>query len=270
MRKNHLVDATPAAPALEPVDKNFVASLQKGLDVLTCFGRQHSRLTVSEVARLTGGSPASARRSLLTLRALGYLDSDGKRFWLMPKVLLVAHAYLASRPTPSMAQPLLDALSERTRESASLGTLLEDDAIIIARSTARRSLSTGLGIGSRLPAYCSALGRVLLASLPPDEAAQRVHAMPRRRLTPRTVFETDEVLALIARCRDEGYAGNDGELELGVRSMAVPVLDRSGVTVAAMSIAVRAERMELLELRDAFLPALRKASATLTGRLYPE
>ncbi|MDN8616025.1 IclR family transcriptional regulator domain-containing protein [Variovorax ginsengisoli] len=251
------------------MDKNFVASLQKGMEVLTCFGRQHSRLTVSEVARLTGGSPASARRSLLTLRALGYLDSDGKRFWLLPKVLLVAHAYLASRPTPSLAQPLLDALSERTRESASLGTLLEDDAIIIARSTARRSLSIGLGIGSRLPAYCSALGRVLLASLPSGEAERRVHAMPRRALTPRTVFEADAVLALVDRCRDEGYAGSDGELELGVRSMAVPVLDRDGATVAGMSIAVRSERMELIEFRDAFLPTLRKASAKLTARLYP-
>jgi IclR family pca regulon transcriptional regulator len=266
MRKNDV--AGPSTP--EPVDKNFVASLQKGLEVLTCFGRQHGRLTVSEVARLTGGSPASARRSLLTLRALGYVESDGKRFWLLPKVLLVAHAYLASRPTPSLAQPLLDALSERTRESASLGTLLEDDAIIIARSTARRSLSIGLGIGSRLPAYCSALGRVLLASLPAAEAERRVRAMPRRALTPRTVFEADAVLALVARCRDEGHAGSDGELELGVRSMAVPVLDRAGATVAGMSIAVRSERMEFVEFRDAFLPALRKASTTLTGRLYPE
>jgi len=254
---------------IEP-DKNFVASLQKGLEVLTCFGRQHSRLTVSEVARLTEASPASARRSLLTLHALGYLDSDGKRYWMLPKALLVAHAYLASRPTPSLAQPLLDALSERTRESASLGTLQGDDAIIIARSTARRSLSTGLGIGSRLPAYCSALGRVLLASLPPKEAERRVRAMLRRGLTPRTVFDAGEVLELVARCRNEGYAGNDGELELGVRSMAVPVHDRNGTTVAAMSIAVRAERMEFVEFRDAFLPALLKARGTLAARLYPE
>ncbi len=251
-------------------DKNFVASLRKGLEVLTCFGRQHSRLTVSEVARLTISSPASARRSLLTLQSLGYLASDGKRFWMLPKALLVAHAYLASRPTPSLAQPLLDALSERTRESASLGKLLDDDAIIIARSTARRSLSTGLGIGSRLPAYCSALGRVLLASLPAAEAERRVRAMPRRSLTARTVCDAGKVLVLIARCREEGYAGNDGELELGVRSMAVPVYDRSGSTVAAMSIAVRAERMEFVEFRDAFLPALLKARTTLADRLYPE
>ena len=264
MRKNQTI--APGAEA--PLDKNFVASLQKGLDVLTCFGRQHSRLTVSEVGRLTRSSPASARRSLLTLQTLGYLDSDGKRFWMLPKALLVAHAYLASRPAPSLAQPLLDALSERTRESASLGMLQGDDAIIIARSTARRSLSTGLGIGSRLPAYCAALGRVLLAGLPPEEAARRVRAMPRPRLTARTVTDAGEVLALIARCREEGYASNDGELELGVRSMAVPVRDRSGEVTAAMSIAVRAERMTLAEVRETFLPALRKASSSLVTRLH--
>lgn len=261
---------TDAPSEEEPApDKNFVASLEKGLAVLTCFGRQHSRLNVSEVARLTLSTPASARRSLLTLRALGYLDSDGKRFWLLPKALLVAHAYLASRPEPSVAQPLLDALSERTRESASLALLQDDDAIIIARSTARRSLSTGLGIGSRLPAYCAALGRVLLASLPPEEAERRIRAMPRPRLSPRTVTDAAEVLAIVARCRREGYASNDGELELGVRSMAVPVRDRAQLVVAAMSIAVRTERMTLVEFREAFLPALQKASASLSARLYP-
>ncbi|MFG5411238.1 MAG: IclR family transcriptional regulator C-terminal domain-containing protein [Piscinibacter sp.] len=251
-------------------DKNFVTSLDKGLQVLSCFGRQHARLTVSEAARLTGSTPASARRSLLTLQALGYLDSDGKRFWMLPKALLIAHAYLASRATPALAQPLLDALSERTGESASLGKLLDDDAIIIARSTARRSLSIGLGIGSRLPAYCSAIGRVLLASLPPGEAERRVRAMPRQPLTPRTVYEVRPVLELIARCREQGFAGSDGELELGVRSMAVPVHDRSGSLVGAMSIAVRAERMSFAEFREAFLAALRKAGTTLGERLYPE
>lgn len=266
MRKN-----SPAPPIGTPlVRRDFVTSLQKGLDVLTCFNREASRLTVTEVARLTGSSPASARRSLHTLHALGYLETDGKRFWVAPRALLVAHAYLASRPTPQLAQPLLDALSERTRESASLGKLLGDDVIVIARSTARRSLSTGLGIGSRLPAYCSAMGRVLLASLPPAEAARRVQAMPRKPLTPQTVYRADEVLALVARCREEGWAGNDGELEIGVRSMAVPVFDRQGTAVGAMSIAVRAERMTLPEFRDAFLPALRKARDTLATRLYRE
>lgn len=249
-------------------DKNFVVSLQKGLDVLTCFGRQNGRLTVSAVARLTGVSPASARRSLLTLQTLGYLDSDGKNFWMLPRCLLVAQAYLASRPTPSLAQPLLDALSERTRESASLGTLIDDDAIIIARSTARRSLSTGLGIGSRLPVYCSAMGRVLLASMTPEEAARRVHGMARPRLTAGTVVDASLVLKLVERCRADGYATNDGELEIGVRSMAVPVSDRAGNSVGAMSIAVRAERMTMVEFREAFLPSLQRARTTLATRLF--
>jgi IclR family transcriptional regulator, pca regulon regulatory protein len=254
----------------KPVDKNFVASLQKGLEVLTCFGRDAGKLTLSEVSRLTGSSPASARRSLHTLLALGYLESDGKRFWVAPRALLVAHAYLSSRPTPQLAQPLLDALSERTRESASLGKLLDDDAIIIARSTARRSLSTGLGIGSRLPAYCSAIGRVLLASLPPEEAARRVRAMQRVALTPKTVHRAEEVLALVRQCREQGWAGNDGELELGVRSMAVPVIDREGQTVGGLSISVRAERMTFSEFRSALLPTLLKARDSLAAQLVRE
>lgn len=258
------------AAAARPGDKNFVASLQKGLDVLTSFGRDAAKLTLSEVALRTGTSPASARRSLHTLAALGYLESDGKRFWMTPRALLIAHAYLASRPTPGLAQPLLDALSERTRESASLGKLLDDHVVIVGRSSARRSLSTGLGIGSRLPAYCSALGRVLLASLPVHEAERRVRAMHRVPLTSRTVYKADEVLALVRECRERGWAPNDGELELGVRSMAVPVVDREGVTVGGLSISVRAERMAFGEFRSAFLPTLFKARDSLAARLVAE
>ncbi len=251
-------------------ERDFVTSLQKGLDVLTCFGRQHPRLTVSEVARLTATTPASARRSLLTLHELGYLGFDGRRFWMLPRSLLVAHAFLASRPMPSIAQPLLDALSERTRESASLGQLLDDDAIIIARSTARRSLSTGLGIGSRLPAYCSALGRVLLAGLAADDAGRRLEAMLRPPLTQRTVVDLPRVLDILAECRERGWAANDGELELGVRSIAVPVRGSEGTVTAAMSIAVRIERMEMAEFRDAFLGPLMRARDVLERRLFPE
>ncbi|PZO19835.1 MAG: IclR family transcriptional regulator [Burkholderiales bacterium] len=266
MRKNE----TKPLTNVNAVDRHFVTSLQKGLDVLTCFGRQHSRLTLSEVARLTGMSPASARRSLLTLHQLGYLDSDGKRFWVQPRALLVAHAYLSSRPMPSLAQPLLDALSERTRESASLGQLQDDDAIIVARSTARRSLSTGLGIGSRLPAYCSALGRVLLAGMPAQDALARVRGMRRVALTPQTIHSVAQVVELVDRCRQDGFSTNDGELEIGVRSMAVPVRDRTGQVVAAISIAVRVERMGMGEFRDAFLPMLNRARDTLESRLFPD
>lgn len=250
--------------------KNFVASLHKGLQALTCFDRSHSRLTVSQVARLTGSSPASARRSLLTLHQLGYLGSDGKHFWMLPRCLEVAHAYLSSRPLPSLAQPLLDGLSERTRESATLAKLLDDDAIVIARSTARRSLSVGLGIGSRLPAHCSALGRVLLATLPDDEVRRRLARMQLRALTPHTVTDPEDLFARLQACRAAGWATSDQELEVGVRSMAVPVYNRDGVVVAGLSIAVRAERMGMAECLEAFLPALLRAQAKLAQRLYQD
>lgn len=269
MRKNASAVAPRSAPAA-PEDKNFVTALQKGLDVLACFNRQAARLTLTEVARLAGSTPASARRSLHTLQALGYLDTDGKRFWVAPRTLLLAHSYLASRPIPQLAQPLLDALAERTRQSATFGTLLDGDALIIARSTARRSLSTGLAIGSRLPGYCSALGRVLLAGLPPDEARRCIEAMPRSALTERTVWRTREVLALLERCREEGWAGSDGELEIGVRSLAVPAFDREGRTVGAISMAVRAERMTMAEFRDDMLPVLRRARDALAQQLPRE
>ena len=203
-------------------DRNFVASLRKGLDVLTCFDAAHPRQTVSDVARLTGETPASARRSLLTLHRLGYVAWDGKLFWLLPRVLLMANAYLGSRPTPNLVQPILDALSERTRESASVAKLMDAHSIIIARSTARRSLTVGLRIGSRLPAYCSATGRVLLAALAPAEAEASVQRMPLQRLTTRTATGLATVLRRVADCRRDGFATCDGELELEVRSMAVP------------------------------------------------
>jgi IclR family pca regulon transcriptional regulator len=266
MRKNDPAAARPRAVPPE-ADKSFVTTLQKGLQVLACFHRGAARLTLSEVARLTGSTPASARRSLHTLHALGYLESDGKRFWVAPRTLLLAHSYLASRPIPQLAQPLLDALAERTRQSATFATLLGDDALIVARSTARRSLSTGLAIGSRLPGYCSALGRALLASLPADEARRRIEAMPRAPLTPGTVWRTREVVALVDHCRQEGWTQNDGELETGVRSLAVPAFDREGEAVGAISIAVRAERMTMAEFREALLPVLLKARDALARQL---
>lgn len=148
---------------------------------------------------------------------------------------------------PQLAQPLLVALSERTRESASLGMLLGDDVVIVARAIARRSLSTGLAIGSRLPSYCSALGGVLLAAFEPLEARRRVDQMQRAALTPRTLWRSNDVVAEVARCREQGWSESDEELGLGVRSMAIPVFDRAGDTVGAMSIAVQADRMTMAE-----------------------
>lgn len=239
--------------------RDFVASLEKGLKVLLCFDRKHAKLSLSEVARLTGYTPAAARRFLMTLEALDYLHSDGKRFWVAPRTLLLARPFLASRPAPQVAQPILDKLAERTRQSASLGLLLDNEVLIIARSTGRRTLSTGLGIGSRLPVFCSALGRAVLSRLTSEEVLEQLASAPMDKWTPKTVDNVSSALESVERCRTHGWAVCDEELELGVRSIAVPISNASDKTIAALSLSVRAERMTMDAFRVAHLAAIEEA-----------
>lgn len=254
MRKNRRMTTTGRTHP-----RDFIASLDKGLKVLLCFERRHARLTLSEVARLTGYTPATARRLLLTLQALDYLHSDGRRFWVAPRTLLLARPYLSSRPAPQMAQPVLDKLADRTRHSASLGVLLDDEVLIIARSTGRRTLSVGLGIGSRLPVFCSAMGRAMLSTMPREDVRRRLSAAPLQPCTPRTVHDLDSALEQVDHCRIFGWAECDEEIELGVRSIAIPITSVADRTVAALSMSVRAERMTMAAFRETHLPAIREA-----------
>jgi len=239
--------------------RDFVASLEKGLKVLLCFDRKRSRLNLSEVARLTGYTPATARRLLMTLQELDYLHGDGKRFWVAPRTLLLARPYLTSRPAPQLAQPVLDKLADRTRQSASLGLLLDQEVLIIARSTARRTLSTGLGIGSRLPAFCSAIGRAVLSTLPRAEVVRYLATTPLDSCTPKTVGDLASATDRVEHCRIHGWAECDEELELGVRSIAVPISSFPDKTPAAVSLSVRAERMTMHAFRQTHLAAIREA-----------
>lgn len=239
--------------------RDFVASLEKGLQVLLCFDRKHARLNLSDVARLTGYSPAAARRFLMTLAELDYLHSDGKWFWVAPRTLLLARPYLTSRAAPQVAQPILDKLADRTRQSASLGVLLDNEVLIIARSTGRRTLSTGLGIGYRLPVFCSALGRAMLSRLSEAEALDCLAAAPMDKWTPKTVDNLAAAAQSVEHCRRQGWGECDEELELGVRSIAIPISDTSGRTMAALSLSVRAERMTMEAFRIAHFSAIEEA-----------
>lgn len=227
--------------------------------MLRCFDRKHARLSLSDVARLTGYTPAAARRFLMTLEALDYLHSDGKWFWVAPRTLLLARPYLTSRAAPQLAQPILDKLADRTRQSASLGVLLDHEVLIIARSTGRRTLSTGLGIGSRLPVFCSALGRAMLSRLSAQEALDYLAAAPMEKWTPKTVDNLEAAVKSVERCRRQGWGECDEELELGVRSIAIPMADASDRTIAALSLSVRAERMSMEAFRAAHLAAIEEA-----------
>jgi IclR family pca regulon transcriptional regulator len=251
----------------EPRDKDFIGGLAKGLRLVEAFDSAHTRMTVTEAARSVAISLASARRCLLTLCRLGYMQTDGKYYWLGHGALRIAYAYAASTRLPRLLQPALDALSERSRESASLAVLHDNAAVIAARSTAQRTMRVGLGVGSRLPLYCSSAGRALLAALPREQAQTLMCSMPLVQLTPRTVTEVGKLHKLLQACRQQGYAACDEEIELGVRSIAVPILNQAGATIAAMTISTRAERMTLGEMVAEYLPALLKNQAWARSRV---
>jgi IclR family pca regulon transcriptional regulator len=248
-------------------DKEYVAGLEKGLSIIEAFGILNRPLTLSEAAEVTGHTRASARRSLLTLQRLGYVESDGKLFRLAPRVLRLGYAYVTSTATAKIVQPVLETISERTHESSSLAVLDGSDVVFVARAATRRSLSNGLGLGSRLPAYCAATGRVLLAALQPEDAEQRLQRSRRVPLTPYTRTDLDTLLAVLDDVRQQGYAISDEELELGVRSIAVPVRDSSGRIIASMSLVASVRRRTLDDMLETQLPQLESARRMLAAML---
>jgi IclR family pca regulon transcriptional regulator len=244
-------------------DRDFVASLEKGLLVIEAFDASRPRLTLSDVSKLTGITRAAARRYLLTLTKLNYADFDGRYFTLSPRILRLGYAYLSSASLSVRVQPFLEQISEATGESSSAAILDGDDIVYIARSATRRIMSIGLGVGSRLPAYCTSLGRAILAHQP-DEAIeaylQRVRMEAR---TPKTVTDKAEFRAVLEATRVQGYALVNEELEFGLRSIAVPVVQKNGQVTIALNLSAQAGRVSADEMRERFLPSLSAASESL-------
>ncbi len=245
----------------------MIGGLRKGLALLAVFNGANTVMTQTEAAQRTGTTPAAARRCLLTLCHLGYLKTDGKRYWMDHGVLHLAYSYVSSTRMPRLMQPELDALSERTRESASVAVLHRGEVLVAARSTAQRSLTVGLGVGSRLPLHCSATGRVLLAAMPPPECDALMETLAITRLTPQTVTSRQQLREIVRECRTTGHALSNEEIEIGVRSLAVPLLNASGNTVAALSISSRVNRLTAGEMVDKFLPILARTQVRVRSRL---
>jgi len=244
-------------------DRDFVASLEKGLAVIEAFGAERPRLTLSDVAKLTGITRAAARRYLRTLTRLGYADFDGRFFSLTPRILRLGYAYLSSAPLPNRLLPFLEKISQETGESSSAAVLDGDEIVYIARSATRRILSIGLGVGSRLPAYCTSLGRVILAHRAPAEIDAYLERVPLERRTHFTVTDRRQLHGLLDAVREQGYAVVNEELELGLRSIAVPVRREDGSVQIAINIGTQAARVEAAEMTERFLPVLREASEAL-------
>ena len=255
------------AKEVQKEEKEYVMGLEKGLAIIEAFGISKGPLTLTQASEITGHTKAAVRRSLLTLCKLGYAIQSGRNFQLAPRSLRLGHAYVASDPLAKVAQPILEMTSERTQESSSIAVLDSQDAVFVARSTHRRSLSSGLGVGARLPAYASATGRVLLSEQPAGEVEFMLNRMMRPALTPHTLTGTQEVMNEIALVRSRGYSISDEELEIGLRSIAVPIRNGRGRLIAAMSLAVSTSRMTREQAIAQLLPELETARRTFATLL---
>ncbi|MEO8303073.1 MAG: IclR family transcriptional regulator C-terminal domain-containing protein [Betaproteobacteria bacterium] len=246
-------------------DPDFMASLARGLAVIRGFSQHRARMTIAQLSLRTGIPRASVRRVLHTLSKMGYAGSDdGRTFTLRPQILAIGHAYLTSAPLVTSAQPLLDQVSQRVHESCSMAILDGDEIMYVARSSSsRRIMSIDLGIGSRLPAYCTSMGRVLLAQLPPRELEEYLQRVKLTALTDRTEISKTRFVAILGEIRESGIAIVDQELEIGLRSIAVPVADPGGRVAAAINVSAQAARVSVAEMERQFLPPLRTAARDL-------
>lgn len=247
--------------------RDHVSALARGMKVIEAFGPENPRMTVTEMATATGLTRAAARRFLLTLTTQGYARTEGKQFELTPKVLSLGYAYLSSKPFWDIAQPHLEDLSVSVHESCSISVLDGEDIIYVARVPANRIMSVSLGIGVRLPAYCTSMGRVLLSGLTAHELEAYLETAVFAPLTERTQTRPERLREIIDRVKRDGYAIVDQELEDGLRSTAVPLHNRQGRIIAATNISGHTSRVSIEEMRTQYLPHLQRTARTIEAHL---
>lgn len=258
--------ATRSDAAPQPGD-SYVQSFARGLQVIRTFSAATPEQTLSEVAARSGLTRAGARRILLTLQTLGYVHSDGKLFRLTPRILDLGFAYLSSMPIWNLAEPVMEGLATRTGESCSAAVLDGHEIVYVMRVHTHKILSLNLGVGSRLPAYCTSMGRLLLSGLPDAEAEARLRASELKARTRHTLTGPDALMCEIRRAREQGWCLVDQELEEGLISMAAPVFSASGEVVAALNISGQANRTDPTAMQREMLPALREAAQTISRLL---
>ncbi len=246
-------------------DPNFMTSLARGLLVIQAFSESKLHLSISQLSKKTGLSRASVRRCLHTLSELGFAGTDDARnFHLRPRVLTLGHSYLSSMPLATAAQPILEHLSQILNESCSIAVLDTVDIFYVARANIARIMAIDLGVGSRLPAFCTSMGRVLLAHLSPEDLEASLPKIEFTRYTEKTITSVEKLCQALTTVRRDGYAIIDQELELGLRSMAVPLTSSSGRVVAAINVGAHGQRVSLQDMRTRFLPYLRAAAQELS------
>jgi IclR family pca regulon transcriptional regulator len=246
-------ERTPTEP---PASRDQVQSLVRGLSVIRAFGVDTPQLTLSEVAQRSGLTRAAARRFILTLVALGYLETDGRLFRLTPRVLDLGYSYLSSQSIPEVARPHIEALVAKVEESSEIAVLDGDEVVYILRITGPRILTTAISIGTRLPAHVTSLGRVMLAGLEPEQLEEYLATAELRKVADRTLTDRDALrteLELVAR---RGWALVDSQLEEGLLAVGVPIRDRTGRIIAAVNLSTHPTRRSLGDLEEILLTPL--------------
>jgi IclR family pca regulon transcriptional regulator len=260
MKRTTNLDIAPRPAAEEAeADSNYIAALARGLSVMRAFAGQRDQLTMAELAKLVSLPRATVRRCLITLNALGYIETTGKYYGLTPQVLTLSQAFYSSNPLPRIAQQYIEQVSEKLGESCSLSVLTGDEVIYVARSARKRAASIHRDVGQNLPAYCTSMGRVLLAHLEPAALNIYFSRVKLKRFTHNTVTDETKLRTILDQVRKSEFSMIDGEMEHDLRAVAVPVRNAGGRVVAAAHISTESSRVSKDIMRNEFLPVLRQA-----------
>lgn len=243
--------------------RDLVGSLQKGLDVLAILAARPAGMTLTEMAAEAGLTRAGARRFLLTLTSSGYARQDGRRFTLTPRLLGLARQWLDGTSLWFFAEPHMRHVAATLKESCSAAVLSEEDVVYVARVPGERIMRVAINVGTRLPAYCTSMGRVLLSGLTGEELRHFLDRAEIRKLTEKTVTDRERLFAIVRQAAQDGYAVVDEELEIGLRSIAVPIRDRSGKIVAAVNVSTQSARFTVAAMKREILPLLKHAAGEI-------
>lgn len=262
------VRRTPAEQRLaDDAGAEFLEALARGLRIIQAFNSERRQLSLSDIARLVELPRASARRTLHTLVHLGFAETDGRLFRLTPRILMLASAYLASNSITDILQPAVERLAAEVGEACSAAVLDGEDVIMIAHAAPNRVFNLAAQIGFRLPAVASSLGRVLLAALDERELDTLLARVELQKLTPMTIVDRTQLRLTVSKVREDGYSLVDQEVELGFRSISVPLRRLDGRVIASLNVGAHSRRCTLDTMRSVFLPKLLALAAELRNQM---
>ncbi len=251
----------------DAADRDYVNSLARGLEVICAFTRATPQMSLSDVARATNMTRATARRLLLTLVREGYASQDGKVFSLRPKILRLGYSALSSMNIWDVAQPLMAQLADKLRESCFAAVLDGHDVVYVARANSDRLVNIGITIGSRAPAHAVSTGRVLLAAQAEQDLHRYLETVNLVKFTTNTIVSKVKLRELVEEARASGWAIVDQELEIGLRSISVPIRNAEGNTVAALNVCCPSSRLTPEQMRTNVLAELMSTSQAITAGL---